>query len=123
MISVDSGTTALADGDCPPKPTNKITEALRITMDLNILWDILLGLVAGVLAKMALPGDKFEPKGCVTTALLGMFGGFLGGIVLNLLNVYKGNLLIHLLAAFIGSVIIILVGRLAMGGGNRNPAA
>ena len=91
---------------------------------MNFLWDVLLGLAAGFIAKLILPGGNFEPKGCVTMALLGMFGGALGGFVFNILGISKGNdLIIHLLGALVGSLLLLLIGRFITGNNNRTPAA
>jgi uncharacterized membrane protein YeaQ/YmgE (transglycosylase-associated protein family) len=45
-------------------------------MDMWILWTILIGFVAGVLAKLITPGDKYEPQGFILTTLLGIAGAF-----------------------------------------------
>ena len=93
-----------------------------------MLYNIALGLLAGFLAKMVLPGDKFEPKGCITTALLGMAGGWLGGWLLEILNIStKGSIVMGLVGAFVGAVILIVLGRFIFGGSgtnnDRTPAA
>ncbi len=46
---------------------------------MSILSWILLGLVAGALAKFLMPGD--DPGGLVTTTLLGIGGAFVGGFI------------------------------------------
>ena len=45
-------------------------------MPLWLYW-ILLGLVAGTLAKFLVPGR--DPSGCIITILLGIIGAFIGG--------------------------------------------
>ena len=45
-------------------------------MPLWLYW-ILLGLVAGTLAKFLVPGR--DPSGCIITILLGIVGAFIGG--------------------------------------------
>ena len=42
---------------------------------MGILWTILIGFVAGVLAKLVTPGDN-EPSGFILTTLLGIVGAF-----------------------------------------------
>jgi uncharacterized membrane protein YeaQ/YmgE (transglycosylase-associated protein family) len=46
---------------------------------MNIITWILLGLVAGVLAKFIMPGR--DPGGIIVTILLGVAGAFLGGFI------------------------------------------
>ena len=41
-----------------------------------ILWTIVIGFVAGVLAKFLTPGDTHEPQGFILTTLLGIAGAF-----------------------------------------------
>ena len=40
---------------------------------------IVLGLVAGVIAKLLMPGD--DPGGCLVTIALGIAGGVIGGFI------------------------------------------
>ena len=47
-------------------------------MPLWLYW-ILLGLVAGTLAKFLVPGR--DPSGCIVTIVLGIVGAFLGGFI------------------------------------------
>lgn len=46
---------------------------------MGILTWIVLGLLAGGLAKLILPGD--QPGGCILTTLLGIAGALLGGFI------------------------------------------
>ena len=39
---------------------------------LNLLWTILIGFVAGVIAKLVTPGSTYEPQGFILTAALGI---------------------------------------------------
>jgi uncharacterized membrane protein YeaQ/YmgE (transglycosylase-associated protein family) len=42
---------------------------------MSILWTIIIGFVAGVIAKFIMPGDN-EPSGFILTAILGIVGAF-----------------------------------------------
>ena len=42
----------------------------------SILWTILIGFVAGVIAKLVTPGDK-GPQGLILTTVLGIVGAFI----------------------------------------------
>jgi uncharacterized membrane protein YeaQ/YmgE (transglycosylase-associated protein family) len=46
---------------------------------MGILSWIVLGLIAGAVAKMIMPGD--DPGGCIVTILLGIAGAFVGGFI------------------------------------------
>jgi uncharacterized membrane protein YeaQ/YmgE (transglycosylase-associated protein family) len=43
---------------------------------MSILWTIIIGFVAGVIARFLHPGNKYEPKGLILTTLLGIVGAF-----------------------------------------------
>jgi uncharacterized membrane protein YeaQ/YmgE (transglycosylase-associated protein family) len=45
-------------------------------MEMWIIWTIVIGFVAGVLAKFLTPGDTHEPQGFILTTLLGIAGAF-----------------------------------------------
>jgi uncharacterized membrane protein YeaQ/YmgE (transglycosylase-associated protein family) len=46
---------------------------------MHILWTIIIGFVAGLIARFFHPG-KFEPKVFILTALLGIVGAFVSNI-------------------------------------------
>jgi uncharacterized membrane protein YeaQ/YmgE (transglycosylase-associated protein family) len=72
-----------------------------------IAW-ILLGLVAGALAKMLMPGK--DPGGIIVTILLGIAGALLGGFLWNVLsgNDSYGDFDIGgILIAIVGSIILL----------------
>jgi uncharacterized membrane protein YeaQ/YmgE (transglycosylase-associated protein family) len=78
-----------------------------------ILTWILVGLIAGVLAKIAMPGP--DPGGVLLTIVIGIVGAVIGGFVMNNLlggpGVTGFNLTSILVATF-GSVILLAVYRL-----------
>ena len=80
---------------------------------MGILLFVLFGFIIGLLARALLPGR--QSMGVVMTAVLGMIGSFVGGLLGNLL---AGRPLTDLnTAGFIGSVIC-AVGLLALVGAN-----
>jgi uncharacterized membrane protein YeaQ/YmgE (transglycosylase-associated protein family) len=42
---------------------------------MGILWTIIIGFIAGVIAKFIMPGDN-EPSGFILTTILGIVGAF-----------------------------------------------
>lgn len=80
---------------------------------MGILAWILVGLVAGVLAKIAMPGP--DPGGIILTIVIGIVGAVIGGFVVNNLlggpNVSGFNLT-SILVATLGSIILLAVYRL-----------
>ena len=80
---------------------------------MGILSWILVGLVAGVLAKLAMPGP--DPGGIILTIVIGIVGALIGGFVVNNLlggPDVTGFNLTSVLVATLGSVILLAVYRL-----------
>lgn len=83
---------------------------------MGILAWILLGLVAGALAKAIMPGD--DPGGIIVTILLGIVGAVVGGFIWNLITGEGGVSGINIgsiLIAFLGSVVLLAVYRMFVG--------
>jgi uncharacterized membrane protein YeaQ/YmgE (transglycosylase-associated protein family) len=57
---------------------------------MGILWTILIGFVAGVLAKLITPGDN-EPSGFILTTLLGVVGAFVATYLGQALGWYQAG--------------------------------
>ena len=47
---------------------------------MGIIWTIIIGFVAGIIAKFATPGDN-EPTGFVLTTILGVFGAIVASYI------------------------------------------
>ena len=79
---------------------------------MGILAWIVVGLIAGVLAKLIMPGD--DPGGFIVTILLGIVGAFVGGFVVNLLGGagVSGFNLWSILVATLGAIILLAIYRL-----------
>ena len=81
---------------------------------MGILSWILLGLVAGALAKFIMPGR--DPGGFFVTILLGIVGAFLGGFLGTFIGLGKitsfdlGGIFI----ATIGSILVLIIYRMVM---------
>ena len=79
-----------------------------------IAW-IIVGLIAGALAKLVLPGD--DPGGFIVTILIGIVGAFVGGFVFNLFGGagVSGFNIWSILVATVGAIILLLIYRLVAG--------
>jgi uncharacterized membrane protein YeaQ/YmgE (transglycosylase-associated protein family) len=80
-----------------------------------VLWLswILLGLVAGSLAKFLVPGR--DPTGCLVTIVLGVVGAFIGGIIGTWLGWGRvtGELDVRSIGlATLGAMILLVIGRI-----------
>ena len=82
---------------------------------MGILAWIIVGVVAGFLAKLVMPGTRDEPSGFLGTMLLGIVGAVIGGWVWNLVLGRPGATGVDIgsiFVAFVGSVIVISLLRL-----------
>ncbi len=77
------------------------------------LWWILIGLLAGAIARAIMPGR--DPGGCLITILLGIGGAVLAGFLGQQLGWYRQGEGAGFLAAIVGSVLILIIYRLATG--------
>ena len=83
--------------------------------NMGIISWIVVGLIAGALAKLVLPGD--DPGGIIVTTLIGMVGAIVGGFVFGIfggtgatgVNVWS------ILVATVGAIVLLLIYRLIVG--------
>jgi uncharacterized membrane protein YeaQ/YmgE (transglycosylase-associated protein family) len=89
---------------------------------LGIIWQLIVGLIVGVIARLVLPGREALPEGALgwlITALLGVAGAFIGGMIARALwadNAYTAGWIMSIL----GAVLLLLIVRMLFG--NRNAA-
>jgi uncharacterized membrane protein YeaQ/YmgE (transglycosylase-associated protein family) len=85
----------------------------EVAVPLWLYW-ILLGLIAGSLAKFLVPGR--DPAGCLFTIFLGIVGAFVGGLLGTYLgwgSVERGTFDFRSIAiATFGAILLLLIGRL-----------
>ena len=78
-----------------------------------IFW-IIVGLIAGALAKWVMPGD--DPGGIIVTIIIGIVGAVIGGWLLSLIGIGggagTGGFIFSIIAGFIGAVILLGIYRL-----------
>jgi uncharacterized membrane protein YeaQ/YmgE (transglycosylase-associated protein family) len=75
---------------------------------MGIIWTILIGLVAGIIAKFIMPGEN-EPSGFILTAVLGIVGAFVATYLGQALGWYGPNEGAGLVGAVVGAVIVLAV--------------
>lgn len=76
---------------------------------MNILWLILIGFVAGVIAKFLHPGSSSEPSGFILTTLLGIAGSFVATYLGQALGWYQAGEGAGLIGAVVGAIIVLVV--------------
>ena len=78
-----------------------------------ITW-IIIGGIAGALAKLIMPGD--DPGGIIVTILIGIVGAFLGGILTSLVGIGGGGFIWTIIVATVGAIILLAIYRAVIGG-------
>ncbi len=77
---------------------------------MNLIWFLLIGLIAGWLAGQFTKGKGF---GLVGNLIIGVIGALLGGFLFALLGLSSNNLLGSLVTATVGAIVLLfLLGKL-----------
>lgn len=84
---------------------------------MGIIAFIILGLLAGAIAKALLPGD--DPGGFIVTAIIGvvgaLLGGFLAGVLFDADPMDEFFDISSWLTAIVGSIVLLLIYRMVVG--------
>lgn len=75
---------------------------------MGILWLIIIGFVAGIIAKFLHPGSN-EPAGFILTTALGIAGAFVATYLGQALGWYRADEGAGLIGAVVGAVIVLVV--------------
>lgn len=75
---------------------------------MGFIWTIIIGFVAGVIAKIISPGPN-EPQGFILTTLLGIVGAFVATYLGQSLGWYQPGQSAGLIGAVIGAIIVLAI--------------
>ena len=76
---------------------------------MGIIWTIIIGFIAGVIAKFIVPGNSNEPSGFILTTILGIVGAFVAGYLGQALGWYAPGEGAGLIGAVVGAIIVLFV--------------
>ena len=76
---------------------------------MGIIWTIIIGFVAGLIARFLHPGVSNEPSGFVLTAALGIVGAFVATFLGQAIGWYKAGEGAGLIGAVVGAIIVLAV--------------
>ena len=85
---------------------------------MHILWIIVIGFVAGLIAKFIAPGPN-NPSGFILTCLLGIVGAFVATYLGQAIGWYRPDQGAGLIGATVGAIILLVIWHLVFG---RNAA-
>jgi uncharacterized membrane protein YeaQ/YmgE (transglycosylase-associated protein family) len=74
----------------------------------NIIWIIVVGLVAGIIARMLSPGPN-NPTGFILTAVLGIAGAFLATFIGQTIGWYRADQGAGFITATIGAIVVLFI--------------
>ena len=75
---------------------------------MGFLWTIIIGFVAGIIAKFIMPGRN-EPSGFVLTTILGIVGAFLATFLGQAVGWYRAGEGAGLIGAVVGAIIVLAI--------------
>jgi len=75
---------------------------------MGFLWTIIIGFVAGLIAKFIMPGRN-EPSGFVLTTILGIVGAFLATFLGQAVGWYRAGEGAGLIGAVVGAIIVLAI--------------
>ena len=85
---------------------------------MGIIWTIIIGFIAGVIAKFIMPGDN-EPTGFILTTILGIVGAFVATYLGQALGWSRPGEGAGLVGAVVGAIIVLFVYGLVAGRSRR----
>lgn len=77
---------------------------------LHLLWMCIIGLVAGALAKLIMPGK--DPGGIIITMLLGIAGSVVAGYLGRAMGLYQAGQGAGLIMSVLGAILLLVIYRL-----------
>ena len=80
---------------------------------MGILWTIIIGFIAGVIAKFLMPGR--DPGGFIITTLLGIAGAFVATYLGEAVGWYRAGEGAGFIGAIVGAIIILAIYRMVVG--------
>ena len=75
---------------------------------MGVIWTIIIGFVAGVIAKFVMPGDN-EPSGFILTTILGIVGAFVATYLGQALGWYRPGEGAGLVGAIVGAIVVLFI--------------
>ncbi|WP_201576390.1 MULTISPECIES: GlsB/YeaQ/YmgE family stress response membrane protein [Psychrobacter] len=79
---------------------------------MGFIWMIIVGLVAGLLARAIKPGN--DAMGWIMTIILGIVGAMLGGFIASLIGINADGGFIGLIFSVIGAIILLFLYEMIM---------
>jgi uncharacterized membrane protein YeaQ/YmgE (transglycosylase-associated protein family) len=76
---------------------------------MGIIWTIIIGFLAGVIAKLIHPGNKNEPSGFILTTVLGIVGALVATYLGRAVGWYQPGQSAGFIGAIVGAITILVI--------------
>ena len=76
---------------------------------MGIIWAIIIGAIAGCVAKFLVPGTNSEASGFVLTAILGIIGAMLATWLGQAIGWYQAGESAGFIGAVVGAIIVLVI--------------
>ncbi len=86
---------------------------------MSIIGTIIIGFIAGIIAKFLMPG-KNEPSGFILTTILGIVGAFVASFLGQALGFYAPGEGAGFIGAIVGAIVVLFIWGIVTK--NKNPA-
>ncbi len=86
---------------------------------MSIIWIILIGFIAGLVARWISPAPN-NPSGFITTAILGIVGAFVATYLGQMMGWYRADQSAGLIGAVIGAIIVLAIYHMVVGRSHAN---
>ena len=80
---------------------------------LNILWEAIIGLIVGALAKFIMPGK--DPGGIIVTMLIGVTGSLLATFIGSHVGLYREGQSAGFIMSVLGAIVLLAIYRVIKG--------
>ena len=75
---------------------------------MGFIWTIIIGFIAGVIAKFIMPGPN-EPQGFILTTILGIVGAIVATYLGQALGWYRPGESAGFIGAVVGAIVVLLI--------------
>jgi uncharacterized membrane protein YeaQ/YmgE (transglycosylase-associated protein family) len=75
---------------------------------MGILWVVIIGFIAGIIAKLIAPGPN-NPQGFILTTVLGIVGAFLATFIGQAIGHYGPDQGAGLITATVGAIVVLFI--------------
>jgi uncharacterized membrane protein YeaQ/YmgE (transglycosylase-associated protein family) len=85
-----------------------LIQRVRENSKMSIIWTVIIGFLAGVVAKFIMPGSN-EPSGFIMTTILGVLGSVVASYLGQALGWYKAGEGAGFIGAVVGAIILLVI--------------